>query len=193
MVRSHLQWIRTRELAQNGAIGQLRAVVAAFSYYNVDPANIRNVPDWGGGGLMDIGCYPIQVSRFLFGKEPLRVSALIERDPQMGIDRLTSGMLDFGDGQAVFTCSTQIAGYQRVQVLGTKGRVEVEIPFNAPPDRPCRIFIDDGADVFGSRDPHGTVFRVRSNIRCRAMSSRGQYWMAARFPLHSKTRSKIWP
>jgi predicted dehydrogenase len=149
MVRSHPQWIRARELVVNGAIGKLLAVVSTFSYFNRDPANIRNILELGGGGLMDIGCYPIQISRFLFGREPERVSGMFERDPDTGIDRLTSGMLDFGTGQAVFTCSTQMVPYQRVQILGTQGRIEIEIPFNAPPDQPCRIFIDTGADLSG--------------------------------------------
>jgi predicted dehydrogenase len=150
MVRTHPQWLRARELAQNGSIGRLLAVVAAFSYDNRDPANIRNVLDWGGGGLMDIGCYPIQISRFLFGAEPSRVAGAVECDPKMGVDRLTSAVLDFGGRQAVFTCATQMAPYQRVQILGTTRRVEVEIPFNAPPDQPCRLFIDDGSDLRGA-------------------------------------------
>ncbi len=150
MVRTHPQWLRARELARNGQIGEVRAIVAAFSYFNRDAANIRNIAEWGGGGLMDIGCYPIQISRFLLGKEPSRVAAMVERDPELGIDRLTSGMLDFGTAQSVFTCSTQLAGFQTVQILGTKGRVQVEIPFNAPPDRATRIFIDDGSDPSGS-------------------------------------------
>ncbi len=112
MVRTHPQWLRTRELVRNGEIGDLRAIVSVFSYFNDDPANIRNIPDYGGGGLMDIGCYPITMSRFLFEREPERVCGLIERDPAMGTDRLSSAMLDFGSGQAVFTCSTQLVPYQ---------------------------------------------------------------------------------
>jgi predicted dehydrogenase len=135
---------------RSGEIGDLRAVMTAFSYNNRDPKNIRNVEEWGGGALMDIGCYPIHLSRFLFEAEPTRALGLIERDPEMRIDRLTSATLDFPSGQAVFTCSTQMVPYQRVQVLGTRGRIEVEIPVNAPPNRPCRIFVDNGADVFGS-------------------------------------------
>jgi predicted dehydrogenase len=149
MVRTHPQWLRARELARSGDIGELRAVMGAFSYFNRDPNNIRNVPEFGGGALMDIGCYPVQIARFLFGEEPLEVSAAMERDPQMGVDRLTSALLRFPSGQCIFTCSTQLVPYQRVQIFGTKGRIELEIPFNAPPDRPCRILIDDGADVFG--------------------------------------------
>ena len=98
---------------------------------------------------MDIGCYPINTSRFLFGEEPLRVSALLEKDPKLQVDRLTSAIMEFPSGQATFTCSTQLVPYQRMQILGTKGRIEIEIPFNAPNDRPCRIFIDDGRDLMG--------------------------------------------
>ena len=149
MVRTHPQWLRTRELVASGRIGSLRSVSGFFSYFNRDATNIRNNPDYGGGGQMDIGCYPINTSRFVFGEEPSRVSGIIEKDPEMRIDRLTSAILDFPSGQSIFTCSTQLVSYQRMQFLGTKGRIEIEIPFNAPIDRPCRIFIDDGRDVFG--------------------------------------------
>lgn len=145
MVRHHPQWRRVRELVREGRIGRLRATQGFFSYTNVDPANIRNQADIGGGGIYDIGCYPITASRYLFESEPKRVMALIERDPEMKTDRLTSAILDFDGGQASFTCSTHLVPYQRMQVFGTKGRIEVEIPFNAPPDRPCRIFVDDGS------------------------------------------------
>ena len=149
MVRTHPQWLRTRELIASGRIGALRSIQGFFSYTNVNPANIRNIPEYGGGALMDIGCYPINISRFLFGEEPLNVMSLIDRDPEMKTDRLTSAILNFPSGQSIFTCSTQLVPYQRVNVFGTKGRIEVEIPFNAPNDRPSRIFIDDGRDPFG--------------------------------------------
>jgi predicted dehydrogenase len=150
MVRTHPQWLRARELARSGDLGELVAVLAAFSYFNRDPNNIRSVPEWGGGALMDIGCYPVQVARFLFGEEPVRVTGAVQRDPELGVDRLTSGILEFSTGHCVFTCGTQMVPYQRVQILCTKGRIEIEIPFNAPPDRPCRLWVDDGRDVFGS-------------------------------------------
>jgi predicted dehydrogenase len=149
MVKTHPQWLRVRELVRNGAVGALRAIVASFSYFNRDPANIRNILEFGGGGVMDIGCYPITMARFLFGSEPARVSALVDRDPEMGTDRLSSALLDFGSGHALFTCSTQLVPFQRFQVLGTKARIEIEIPFNIPPDRPSRIFIDDGSQLAG--------------------------------------------
>jgi predicted dehydrogenase len=150
MVKTHPQWLRTRELIRAGRIGELKAIMGAFSYFNRDAANVRNVPEWGGGGMLDIGCYPIVTSRFIFGEEPTRVSGLIERDPDFKTDRLASAILDFPSGHATFVCSTQMVPYQRMQFLGTKGRIEIEIPFNAPPDREARIFIDDGKDVFGS-------------------------------------------
>ena len=149
MVCTHPQWLRARELIASGRIGELRSIVGFFSYFNRDIKNNRNIPAFGGGALMDIGCYPIKTSRFVFGEEPSRVLGLVERDADMRIDRLTSAILDFPSGQSIFTCSTQLVPYQRMQFLGTRGRIEIEIPFNAPNDRPCRIFIDDGRDVFG--------------------------------------------
>jgi predicted dehydrogenase len=150
MVRTAPQWLRLRELLTEGRIGTLRSVAGVFSYFNDDPSNIRNQVDCGGGGLMDIGCYLILASRYAFGQEPRRVVGCMDRDPKMHTDRLTSAILDFPAGQAIFTCSTQLVPYQRLQFFGTKGRIEIEIPFNAPPDRPTRLFIDDGSDLFGS-------------------------------------------
>jgi predicted dehydrogenase len=150
MVRSTPWWQRVRALAQEGRLGRVAAIQTAFSYYLDDPDNIRSKPEMGGGGLMDIGCYAIATARFVWGAEPLRVAALIERDPAMGTDRLTSAVLQFPDGHLTFTCSTQLAPHQRVTVMGTKARIEVLIPFNAPPDAPCRILIDDGEALDGS-------------------------------------------
>jgi predicted dehydrogenase len=149
MVNSHPQWLRLRELLDEGRIGELRSVLGFFSYFNINPDNIRNKADIGGGALMDIGCYLVHASRFAFAAEPTRVVAAIDRDPKMHTDRLTSAILDFAAGQAIFTCSTQLVPYQRIHFLGTKGRIELEIPVNAPPDRPTRLFIDSGADLFG--------------------------------------------
>ncbi|MDX9860302.1 MAG: Gfo/Idh/MocA family oxidoreductase [Rhodospirillales bacterium] len=142
MVRHHPQWRRARELVREGRIGDLRAIQAFFSYNNPDPANIRNMADIGGGGIYDIGCYPVVTARFLFEAEPTRVVALIERDPVMKTDRLTGAILDFPGGHATFTCSTQMIPFQRVQILGTAGRIEVRVPFNAPPAEPSCILLD---------------------------------------------------
>ena len=149
MIRSHPQWLRLRALLDEGRIGKLRSVMGFFSYFNINPANIRNQVECGGGALMDIGCYMIHASRFCFGEEPKRVVASIDRDPQMHTDRLTSAILDFPSGQSIFTCSTQLVPYQRIHFVGTRGRIEIEIPVNAPIDRPTRLFIDDGSDLFG--------------------------------------------
>ena len=149
MVDCHPQWIRLRELLAEGRIGELRSVLGFFSYYNVNPDNIRNKVDVGGGALMDIGCYMIHASRYAFRQEPTRVVASIDRDPQMNTDRLTSAILEFPGGQSIFTCSTQLVPYQCVQFFGSKGRIEIEIPVNTAPDRPTRLFIDTGIDLFG--------------------------------------------
>jgi predicted dehydrogenase len=149
MVRTHPQWRAAVELIQTGKIGKVRSVAGCFSYDNQDPQNIRNIREYGGGGMMDIGCYLIFTSRFIFGEEPTKVFGVIEEDPKMRTDVLSSGVLHFPSGHSVFTCSTQLVPYQKVQIFGTKGRIEIEIPFNAPPDRPCRIYVDDGADPSG--------------------------------------------
>ena len=144
MVRSHPQWVRAREIVRSGEIGSLRTIHCIFSYNNPDPGNIRNKLDLGGGAIMDIGCYPIHISRWLFEAEPRRVCALMDRDPQFETDRLISALLDYPSGQAVFTCGTQIVPYQRMQLIGDRGRIETEIPVNAPPDKETRIYIQSG-------------------------------------------------
>jgi predicted dehydrogenase len=150
MVRQNPQWQRARDLARSGALGEVRAIQTFFSYFLLDPANVRNQADIGGGGLMDIGCYAILTARYVFGAEPLRVAALIDRDPTLRTDRLTSALMEFPGGRHLtFACSTQLAPHQRVTIAGTKARVDILIPFNAPNDRPCRIVIDDGSDLHG--------------------------------------------
>jgi predicted dehydrogenase len=149
MVRTHPQWLGTLELIKQGRIGELRAITGFFSYFNLDAANIRNKPEAGGGALMDIGCYLVSISRFIYAEEPRRAMALIEKDPAMGIDRMTSAVLEFPSGPSTFTCGTQLVPYQRMQFFGTHGRIEVLVPFNAPADRPMRILIDDGSNLFG--------------------------------------------
>lgn len=154
MVRCHPQWLRVHELVRAGRIGELRVIAGFFSYFNADPKNIRNQPEIGGGGLMDIGCYPINLARWLFGAEPVRVTGMMDRDPQMKTDRRTSALMEFPAGQCLFTCSTQLVPYQRMQLLGTRGRIEVEIPFNAPPDAPTRIFVDQETEEFAVCDQY---------------------------------------
>ncbi len=143
MYRHHPQWQWAKQRVTEGKIGEVRTIQSFFSYYNTDPDNIRNKADIGGGGLMDIGCYCISLSRFIFGAEPWRVCGIMEEDPNMKVDRLTSGILDFASGTSTFTCATQLVPYQRVNIFGTKGRIEIEIPFNAPSDRPCKVWYGD--------------------------------------------------
>lgn len=139
MYRLHPLWQEARRLVAEGMIGELRAVQSFFSYHNVDPANIRNVPEYGGGALMDIGCYPINVARMMFGGEPTAVVGRVVRDPVFGTDVLTSAVLEFGERHATFSCSTQLEDDQRVHLVGSRGRLLIEIPYNIPPDRPTRI------------------------------------------------------
>jgi predicted dehydrogenase len=179
MVKTHPQWLRTLELIRSGRIGELRAIAGVFSYFNRDPKNVRNVPEWGGGALMDIGCYPITTSRFIFGEEPTRVVGLIDRDPEFKTDRLASALLDFPSGQATFTCSMQFVPYQRMQFFGTKGRIEIEIPFNAPVEEETRLFIDDGRDVFGGGVSSETFpicnqYTVQGDVFSRAIQGDGE-------------------
>lgn len=147
MYRLHPQWQRARQIVQAGGIGELRTIQSFFSYFNNDPANVRNQAEIGGGGLMDIGCYNISLSRFIFDAEPQRVLGLVEYDPNFNTDRLASGILDFGRGTSTFTCSTQLTSYQRVNIFGTTGRLELEIPFNAPPDKPTRLWHQQGDHI----------------------------------------------
>lgn len=139
MYRHHPRWIKARELIQGGAIGELKTVRTFFSYYNDDPENIRNKPEMGGGSLMDIGCYCISVPRFLFGLEPVRVLGSMEMDPDLYIDRTTSGIMEFPSGSATFTCSMQLAPHQSVEIFGTKGRMAIPVPFNPPTETPTVI------------------------------------------------------
>jgi predicted dehydrogenase len=150
MVRTHPQWLKVKEIIASGRIGELRLIAGHFSYYRRDSGDIRSRVEWGGGALMDVGCYPITLSRWLFGAEPTDVIGLIERDPDMQIDRLTSGLLRFERGQATFSCATQLVAYQTMQIFGTAGRIAVGIPFSAPPFDEYRVFVDDGSDWAGS-------------------------------------------
>jgi len=142
MYRHHPSWVEAVRLVRNGSIGELQAVQSWFSYYNADPDDIRNNVETGGGAIMDIGCYNINLSRMLFAAEPVSVGGAVRRDPVMGIDTLSSAVLEFPDGgQASFTCSTRVESDQRVHIVGTEGRIEIEVPFNIPPDRETRIFV----------------------------------------------------
>lgn len=147
MYRHHPQWRKVKELVTENAIGEINVIHSLYSYYNDDNSNIRNIVEAGGGAMLDIGCYCTSLSRFIFDHEPKRVLGRVELDPHTGIDRLASGLLDFDKGIATFTCGTQSQPYQRVNIIGTKGRIEIEIPFNAPTDRPSRIWLQKGGAV----------------------------------------------
>jgi predicted dehydrogenase len=168
MVRTHPQWLETRRLIHTGKIGSLRSITGFFTYFNDDLTNIRNQLELGGGALMDIGCYPITISRFMYETEPRRVLGLIQRDAETGTDTLTTAVLDFPNGHSTFTCSTRLAPYQRMIFHGTRGRIEVLIPFNAPHDHPTQIMLNDATIEFPICDQYeiqGTLFSraIREN------------------------------
>jgi predicted dehydrogenase len=151
MVRTHPQWLRVIDLVRSGRIGQLRYAVGSFGYRNLDAQSIRNIAEYGGGALMDIGCYPINTSRMVFGQEPVRVAGTVVRDRRFGTDVLTSAVLEYPAGHCVFSCSTQSVANQSMQFMGTTGRIEIDIPFNAIPGERMRLRIDDGSDLRRSR------------------------------------------
>jgi predicted dehydrogenase len=170
MVRQHPQWLRARALLAAGAIGPAKLVQFTFTYHNVDPSNVRNQADIGGGGLYDIGCYAITLGRFLFGAEPSRAAGLIDRAPVMGTDRLASALVDFGGGrQLVFSCSTQLHPFQRLEVFGNAGRLEVPIAVNANPEDVAKLAVDRGGD----RDPAKVT--IESFPLCDQYRLQGEY------------------
>jgi predicted dehydrogenase len=174
MVRTHPQWLKSRELVHDGAIGDLRSMLWHFSYFNATPTNIRNIAAFAGGGLMDIGCYLINTGRFIFEREPTRVIGLMERDPTFQTDRLTSLLLDFDSGQLTGTCSTQLMPYQRAHIFGSRGRIEIEIPVNAPPDRPSRVIVDRGAGAETLELPICDQYTIQGDLFSRAILDRRQ-------------------
>ena len=160
MYRVHPSWVAVRELVESGRIGRLLAVQSWFSYYNDDPSNIRNMRETGGGALYDIGCYCVNLSRMLFGSEPTVVRGAITRDPAGGTDILTSGLLEFGDGVATFTCSTRAEDDQRVHIYGAEGRISIAIPFNIPPDRPTEVHLTHGGNPPTDPDTETLTFET---------------------------------
>lgn len=169
MYRFHPLWQKARDLVAAGEIGELRTIHTHFSYTNVDPNNIRNIAAVGGGGMMDIGCYCVSFARWIFGAEPRRVLGLADFDPKFGTDRLASGILDFGRGTGTFTCATQLTPYQRTNILGTAGRIEIELPCNAPPDKPTRLWHWRGAEVTELTFPICDQYTLQADAFARAV------------------------
>jgi len=179
MVRTHPRWLRARELVRAGRIGQLRSISGQFCYFNRDLANIRNMPEAGGGALLDIGCYPITLSRFIYGEEPARVFGSIERDPDARTDRLTSAILEFPSGQSTFTCSSQLVHFQRMQFLGTLGRMEIQYPINPPNDQPSHILLDEGKGPAGpgvamETFEYADQFTIQGDLFSKAIRENGE-------------------
>jgi len=174
MVRTHPRWLRAREIVRAGRIGELRLIQAFCGYFNRDAKNVRNLPECGGGALLDIGCYPVTLSRFLFGEEPTRVMGLLEHDPDMKTDRLTSAILEFPSGQCSFTCSTQLAYNQRMILFATKGRIEIDRPINPVTDQPSRLVIDENP-----ADPTGSGITTETIDTCNQFTIQGDLFSRA--------------
>jgi predicted dehydrogenase len=179
MVRFHPQWRQVRDIVRSGRLGEVRAIHTIFSYYLADPGNIRNQASIGGGGLYDVGCYAINTARYVFGGEPEKVIGLFNMDPALGTDRMMSGLAEFADSRHLaFTCATQLVLCQSVQILGTRGRIEVELPFNAPAGAETSIFIDDGRDLAGGgreqiRLPACNQYTLQADAFSRAVQGEG--------------------
>ena len=172
MYRHHPQWQYTRSVVTAGTIGQLRSIQSFFSYFNDDANNIRNMANIGGGGLMDIGCYNISLSRFICDAEPERVVGVVEQDPDFNTDRLASAMLLFPDNvTSTFTCSTQLSPWQRVNIFGTQGRIEIEIPFNAPPNQSCRTWLQTDGEPKMVEHPACDQYTVQGDLMSQAIAN----------------------
>jgi predicted dehydrogenase len=178
MVRTHPRWLRARHLVRAGRIGELRSISGQFSYFNRDPANIRNIRESGGGALLDLGCYPITLSRFMYGEEPVRAFGAIDRDPASGTDCLTSAILEFPSGQSTFTCSTQLVHFQRMQFLGTKARMEIQYPINPPNGQPSHILIDEaklpGPGIETETFEYADQFTIQGDAFSKAIRENGE-------------------
>lgn len=178
MVKSNPQWIETRERVRRGEVGEPRLIQGMFSYFNADPSNIRNIPELGGGGMWDIGCYCSTLSRYLFEEEPIRLVSKLELDPEMKTDRLGSVIMEFPSGQSIFSVSTQLVAYQRMHLFGTKGHLEVRIPFNAPNDRACTVAQDRGSILLDEITTHSypviDQYTLMSDAFSRAILSNGE-------------------
>jgi len=179
MVRTHPRWLRTRDLIRAGRIGTPRLISGLFGYFNPNPKDIRNISERGGWALLDIGCYPVTISRFVLGEEPLRVMGLVERDPESKTDTLTSAILEFPSAHATFTCSTRLAYNQRMRFVGTQGTIEIERPFNPSTEEPTRILFDAGRDPSGSGVHLETIpacnqFTIQADLFSRAIRDEGE-------------------
>ncbi|TCO10918.1 Gfo/Idh/MocA family protein [Natronoflexus pectinivorans] len=162
MYRFHPLWKHIKDMIATNQIGDINQIQTSFSYNNPSPGNIRNIEEYGGGALMDIGCYAVSVPRFLLGKEPSRVLSLVTRHPEFKTDMHTSGILDFDESRASFYVSTLSEPFQKVDIIGTSGSITVHLPFNTYVDVPAEVSISSstGSRIikFPPSDAYGLMF-----------------------------------
>lgn len=167
MYRFHPLWQHIRNLIRTNQIGQINSVHTIFTYNNPSSSNIRNIKEFGGGALMDIGCYAISVPRFLFGSEPDKVMATMEEHPEFGTDMHTTALMQFGSANASFFVSTASEPFQKVEIIGTAGTITVHVPFNTYVDTPSTITVSTGQGAreveFPICDPYGLMFDAFSS------------------------------
>ncbi|MEQ9265908.1 MAG: Gfo/Idh/MocA family oxidoreductase [Balneolaceae bacterium] len=146
MYRFHPQWEKVKQVINSGEIGEITSIHSVFTYFNNDPKNVRNQADIGGGALLDVGCYCINLSRYIFESEPIAVKSGIKTDPDFNTDIQTTGVLEFEQGIATFMCSTQLDHNQGATIYGTKGFIEMNIPFNSANENKRKVWVSKAGD-----------------------------------------------
>jgi predicted dehydrogenase len=162
MYMFHPMWKHARDIIKTKQIGDVQFIHTAFSYNNPSPTNIRNIPEYGGGALMDIGCYAISVPRFIIGDEPKQVMSLQSTHPVFGTDMHSTAIMDFGGPRATFTVSTAAQAFQKVDIVAAGGSITIHIPFNTYVDVPAQMTVTDGIGTrtieFPASNPYGLMF-----------------------------------
>jgi len=132
MYRYHPRYERIKQLIDDGVIGDLRLIKGSFTFNNGDSTeNVRFVKEWGGGSLYDVGCYPISAARYLLGREPIAATMqAMFSEKHGGVDMMAAGLVEFpGDVSLLFDCGMWAAFRNPLEILGTKGRIEIPHAF----------------------------------------------------------------
>lgn len=155
MYRFHPQTERIRQLITGGAIGETRIVRAAFDFLLSRPNDVRLSKELGGGALLDVGCYCVNVASIVAGMPPGAVTASAVWSEE-GVDTSLVGTLEFPNGVlGVIDCSFQVGTsmQQKLEVSGTGGLIRVAQPF--------RMSEEDTTIIVDKADKAGTVEQVQ--------------------------------